>query len=148
MLNRNIPKDAKLALLAVACVLVVIIAWRYPAWIMEKEKEEEWRMKASMARSKLGTINKRLLALPVMDEKNASTLLLQDPYVFDPITHSEFQNHLSSDTMLIYSIGPDLIDQYGQIMYDPTNGSISNGDVTLSLSKGPTGWTSERSPRP
>jgi hypothetical protein len=35
------------------------------------------------------------------------------------------------EEVVVYSIGPDLLDQEAQIAYDPTNGSISEGDVLL-----------------
>ncbi|MDX1972324.1 MAG: hypothetical protein SFY68_07320 [Candidatus Sumerlaeia bacterium] len=35
------------------------------------------------------------------------------------------------EEVVVYSIGPDLLDQEARITYDPTNGSISEGDVLL-----------------
>jgi hypothetical protein len=33
--------------------------------------------------------------------------------------------------LILYSVGPDQEDNYGQIMYDPTNGSHSIGDIIM-----------------
>lgn len=31
----------------------------------------------------------------------------------------------------IWSLGPDLLDQHGDPLYDPTNGAISTGDILM-----------------
>jgi len=45
----------------------------------------------------------------------------------DPFTSST----LKCQKGIIYSIGPDLIDNYSYIRYDPTNGIISSGDIIV-----------------
>ena len=45
----------------------------------------------------------------------------------DPFTTST----LISYNNFIYSIGPDKIDNYALIVYDPTNGIISRGDILV-----------------
>lgn len=45
----------------------------------------------------------------------------------DPFTSST----LRKQDGIIYSIGSDLIDNYSSIIYDPTNGIISSGDIII-----------------
>jgi len=41
-----------------------------------------------------------------------------------PLDKSMFENY-----WLVYSLGPDGVDQGGMVIYDPTNGTVSTGDV-------------------
>jgi hypothetical protein len=40
---------------------------------------------------------------------------------------------VSGNSGILYSIGPDLIDNGGSPDYDPTNGTISSGDITVAV---------------
>jgi hypothetical protein len=51
----------------------------------------------------------------------------------DPFTGKPLKIIDDGTESLFYSLGPDLEDQGGQIVYDPTNGMISPGDLTLRL---------------
>ncbi|MCE5229116.1 hypothetical protein LLG95_05920 [bacterium] len=55
----------------------------------------------------------------------------------DPFTNQPLKTVDSGDSTLIYSLGPDGIDQHGALSYDPTNGTISSGDIVLRVTKRP-----------
>ena len=58
--------------------------------------------------------------------------ILNNPWR-DPFTAEMFLlDSLTSPTM-IYSPGPDLTDDRGAVQYDPTNGTISPGDLSIRL---------------
>ncbi|MDX2177133.1 MAG: hypothetical protein SF028_11765 [Candidatus Sumerlaeia bacterium] len=46
----------------------------------------------------------------------------KDPFTGDPLKVTETS---------VYSLGPDAADQQGQVLYDPTNGTVSAGDVVV-----------------
>ncbi|MEN6625997.1 MAG: hypothetical protein ABFD69_07215 [Candidatus Sumerlaeia bacterium] len=43
----------------------------------------------------------------------------------------------TSNTLTIYSLGPDMQDQRAAVTYDPTNGTISPGDIHIDLKREP-----------
>jgi hypothetical protein len=47
----------------------------------------------------------------------------------DPFSDTDFVYGRVRDTFFIYSIGPDLVDDKVGIIYDPTNGTVSSGDI-------------------
>jgi hypothetical protein len=51
----------------------------------------------------------------------------------DPFTDAPLQVDRPSSPTLIWSLGPDLKDQRGQMEYDPSNGTFSGGDIRLRL---------------
>ena len=51
----------------------------------------------------------------------------------DPFTEKSLRLVGTEGERTIYSLGPDLEDQGGELLYDPTNGSISAGDIVLRL---------------
>ncbi|MFH0793067.1 MAG: hypothetical protein V2A74_03440 [bacterium] len=51
----------------------------------------------------------------------------------DPFTEEPLHVNESEDGPLFYSLGPDLKDQGGKISYDPTNGTVTPGDLILRL---------------
>ncbi len=55
--------------------------------------------------------------------------LPRDPFTRAPLTVLSQPDGATT----FYSLGPDLADQRGALAYDPTNGTISPGDITLRL---------------
>lgn len=53
------------------------------------------------------------------------------PPRIDPFTHAPLKIAEQTTTTLIYSVGPDKNDQHGALVYDPTNGRISGGDILV-----------------
>ncbi|MCE5229099.1 hypothetical protein LLG95_05830 [bacterium] len=51
----------------------------------------------------------------------------------DPFTSATLSRIDKTSSTLIYSLGPDRLDQHGTIPYDPTNGNISPGDLTIRI---------------
>lgn len=49
----------------------------------------------------------------------------------DPFTERPLQLDASTSPTLLYSLGPDLHDQGGALSYDPTNGTLSAGDIIM-----------------
>lgn len=49
----------------------------------------------------------------------------------DPFSDEALKRDEQSSGTLIYSVGPDLLDQHGTITYDPSNGTVSAGDIML-----------------
>jgi hypothetical protein len=62
-------------------------------------------------------------AAPAVDFSNP---IWRDPFGEQPLHLESGPNHT-----LIYSIGPDLKDQQGRTAYDPTNGTLSAGDIAI-----------------
>lgn len=62
----------------------------------------------------------------------------------DPFTEKSLRVNESEDGPVFYSLGPDLKDQKGKITYDPTNGTVSPGDVTLRIAPHPETSSSAR----
>lgn len=52
-----------------------------------------------------------------------------NPVPVDPFTEEAFMYAKSGRGYVLYSIGPELEDNGGAIAYDPTNGSVSSGDL-------------------
>jgi hypothetical protein len=51
----------------------------------------------------------------------------------DPFSNTTIKYRVSGNSGILYSIGPDLIDNGGSPDYDPTNGTISAGDIAVSV---------------
>lgn len=49
----------------------------------------------------------------------------------DPFTERPLQHNAPTTPTLVWSLGPDLADQHGQVAYDPTNGALSAGDLSI-----------------
>lgn len=49
----------------------------------------------------------------------------------DPFTDAPLRTDTPTSPTLLYSLGPDLKDQRGALAYDPTNGTVSAGDIIL-----------------
>jgi len=54
----------------------------------------------------------------------------EDPFISKPL---KFISH--PDSMTCYSVGPDKADDFAQISYDSTNGTVSNGDIIVKIPK-------------
>lgn len=54
--------------------------------------------------------------------------IIKEP-ILDPITGKPFMYHKTDEAFELYSIGPDLKDDKGELVYDPTNGTVSAGDI-------------------
>jgi len=71
------------------------------------------------------------------DDRFTSLSLSADPEPKDYFAADEKIRHFrpatADDAMVIYSIGPDGTDDKAAIDYDPTNGTLSSGDVKLSI---------------
>jgi hypothetical protein len=59
----------------------------------------------------------------------------RDPFAEAPLHANPLPGAGNGGGILLYSLGPDLQDQHGQIEYDPTNGTVSAGDLTLDVRK-------------
>ncbi|MGI8907823.1 MAG: hypothetical protein ACR2IE_15185 [Candidatus Sumerlaeaceae bacterium] len=58
--------------------------------------------------------------------------------VFSPTTSPlKAINHVSSQTLVVYSVGPDQTDDRAAWEYDATNGTVSTGDITAELRRVP-----------
>jgi len=64
-------------------------------------------------------------AAPAVD---FSDPIWRDPFGEEPLFLESGPNHT-----LIYSIGPDLKDQQARTTYDPTNGTVSAGDIAIRI---------------
>lgn len=53
----------------------------------------------------------------------------RDPFTEKPLRASEG----TTETLRIYSLGPDIVDDRARISYDPTNGTMSAGDVFIEM---------------
>ncbi|MDX2177595.1 MAG: hypothetical protein SF028_14115 [Candidatus Sumerlaeia bacterium] len=53
----------------------------------------------------------------------------------DPFSKQATDYRVDPARGLVWSLGPDLLDQHGLLEYDPTNGITSTGDITLVLSR-------------
>ena len=51
-----------------------------------------------------------------------------DPFSGEPLRYAREGNGKS---YRLYSVGPDRTDDKGELWYDPTNGTVSGGDVLL-----------------
>ncbi|MBM3333267.1 hypothetical protein FJY63_01255 [Candidatus Sumerlaeota bacterium] len=51
----------------------------------------------------------------------------------DPFTKKPLNFISTSNSLLCYSVGPDQIDDHASIQYDPTNGTMSTGDICLEV---------------
>lgn len=51
------------------------------------------------------------------------------PIPLDPFTEKNFRYEKVGDAYRLYSVGPDMRDDFGALVYDPTNGTQSTGDI-------------------
>jgi len=51
----------------------------------------------------------------------------------DPFSGYIPKYNFSANMATLYSIGPDLVDNGGKLEYDPTNGTLSAGDITVNV---------------
>ncbi len=51
----------------------------------------------------------------------------------DPFTSLTFNYFSQSTEVVLYSVGPDTTDDHAQLLYDPTNGTMSKGDIVVKL---------------
>ncbi|MCE5229709.1 DUF1380 domain-containing protein [bacterium] len=51
----------------------------------------------------------------------------------DPFNNEPLKTVSGDKSITIYSIGPDKVDQHAAIAYDPTNGTLSAGDMILTI---------------
>ena len=51
----------------------------------------------------------------------------------DPFTSLSFHYSNQSSEIVLYSFGPDTTDDHAQLLYDPTNGMMSQGDILVRL---------------
>jgi hypothetical protein len=49
----------------------------------------------------------------------------------DPFIEKNFKYANAGAYRLLYSVGPDMVDNGGTTPYDPTNGTVSSGDVIV-----------------
>jgi len=49
----------------------------------------------------------------------------------DPFSNTDFKYMPANSSFILYSIGPDIVDERGQNIYDPTNGTRSSGDIVF-----------------
>ncbi len=63
-----------------------------------------------------------------LEDGIASHRVPHDPFDDAPLRHEQWQNEF-----LVWSIGPDRNDDHGLIEYDPTNGTVSQGDIVVTI---------------
>lgn len=66
-------------------------------------------------------------------ERFFPSALPSDPFSSQPL-NMRTDELTSSAVLYCYSVGPDKQDQFGKLLYDPTNGSISGGDILTTFS--------------
>lgn len=71
------------------------------------------------------------------EELSEFALLLPDGLPLDPFSDKPLKFIAEKDPFVIYSIGPDETDDHAAFAYDPTNGTISPGDVFIEIPKQP-----------
>jgi hypothetical protein len=78
------------------------------------------------------------------------TTLPNDPYAPSHYGEEGLLRYMRDDDppwfWVAYSIGPDLRDDYAQIIYDPTNGTVSRGDIIRTREGAPTTFLAKFSP--
>jgi len=52
-----------------------------------------------------------------------------DPIPPDPFTEKNFGYEKVDDTYKLYSAGPDMLNDMAAVVYEPTNGTGSKGDI-------------------
>ncbi|MEN6626785.1 MAG: hypothetical protein ABFD69_11225 [Candidatus Sumerlaeia bacterium] len=85
--------------------------------------EAQTRTNASLAVLELDIAGLNLLA-------GQPTVEQQDRFIEQPLKTVQ-----EADATLIYSVGPDRQDQRAEITYDPTNGTMSAGDIWIRVKK-------------
>jgi len=63
--------------------------------------------------------------------------LLPDGPPEDPFSDKSLQYLTRDDAFHVYSLGPDKTDNWAAFSYDPTNGTISSGDVIVEIPRNP-----------
>lgn len=116
-----------------------VIAQYHPVFknMLPNYKEAAVREATTVTNWHLTTTTARILAY--RKEKGAlpSTLAqlsdigLDSP--LDPFSTQPFQYSVKGNTAILYSIGPDLIDNQGQVVYDSKQGIISPGDINITI---------------
>ena len=66
----------------------------------------------------------------------------------DPFAGKSFRYRLDGDRYAMWSLGPDSADNAAETIYDPTNGTMSQGDIILKLSPAQTTETEAPPPLP
>ena len=69
-------------------------------------------------------------ALPATLDKLSDIALNSPP---DPFSTQPFRYSVKGNTAILYSIGPDLMDNQGQVVYDSKQGTISPGDISITI---------------
>lgn len=69
--------------------------------------------------------------------ENATTTDLEERLhseeFFDPYTRRALLLRQVDGVVYVYSVGPDRADDHAEILYDPTNGVVSKGDLVTSV---------------
>jgi hypothetical protein len=84
----------------------------------------------NLARSALSLIADRETAMAAREACGKDQK--ENPW-FDYFTTEPFVVREETSSTLIYSPGPDLVDDHARIEYDPTNGSMSGGDIWIRI---------------
>lgn len=91
----------------------------------------EQRVKVSKANSRLREAERTLLSVPGPQREEAARkqTLPVDPFLTSASLHLRVH---PDGGFVLWSIGPDRIDQSAALLYDPTNGTVSGGDIVTS----------------
>ena len=99
------------------CIILAIIAVAYI-------REQEWTKKRVEINY---NVAKRHLDLLQNDK--------DERYNRDPFTTKPFLTVERNNVKIYYSMGPDRIDHKAKVLYDPTNGIFSAGDIFLPINE-------------
>jgi len=113
---------------------------RKPISYFDQAKEVKTRHKVSMAKFQLVRLATAVKYYLVENgkfpqESKDFVLLSSEKSPLDPFSSKPLKFISHSDSMICYSIGPDKADDFAQISYDSTNGTISRGDIIVKIPK-------------
>jgi len=109
------------------------------------EEEEAVRTQLARARSDLRSLHTALEAYRVDNDTYPDNLLvittpiaylstwLPDPFAEPGPEYLKMRFTPDWSAIRLYSVGPDGIDDQGEFVYDPTNGTISEGDIVRTV---------------
>lgn len=137
-MKRLISKKRILTLIAIILWLFVLMLVFSP--VFEDNSPTRERVKYSIAvsimRSAKDYFSKQLKE-PTISEIENFMKNMEIPNDHNVKEYAEVKDKLrvrkDNNRIIVYYIGPDGIDQQGKVLYDPTNGSISEGDACMEI---------------
>ena len=117
----------RIGLFAMFGILIIIVSFVCENVTLKK------RIKYSAeTKNKVFNLKVKLFEKYAGEDRNAPVSdILKKKELYDPYSYKPMKARHASSFILIYSIGPDLIDNNGSLIYDPTNGLYSQGDLSF-----------------